>query len=131
MPESGMHLAAPFDALVTFCYCRDLQLTARFYEDVLELPLVLDQGVCRIYRIAPGAHIGFCQRADAPRPQGVMITLVSAAVDEWHARLSARGVSFEKPPSYNPQYDIYHCLMRDPNGYLIEVQRFQDPAWRV
>ena len=25
--------------------------------------------------------------------------------------------------------DIYHFFLRDPDGYLIEVQRFLDPAW--
>jgi hypothetical protein len=25
--------------------------------------------------------------------------------------------------------NIYHCFLRDPNGYLIEIQRFLDPAW--
>jgi len=24
---------------------------------------------------------------------------------------------------------IYHCFLRDPNGYLLEIQRFLDPAW--
>ncbi len=119
-----------FDAQVTFCYTPDLPATAHFYEQLLALPLSLDQGVCRIYRVAPGAHLGFCQRADAARPQGVILTLVSDAVDEWYARLSARGVVFEKPPAHNPDYNIYHCLLRDPNGYLLEIQRFEDPAWR-
>ena len=120
-----------FDAQVTFCYTPDLHATAEFYERLLALPLSLDQGVCRIYRVAAGAHLGFCQRADAPRPQGVILTLVSDAVDEWYTRLSAHGVVFEKPPAHNADYNIYHCLLRDPNGYLVEIQRFEDPAWRA
>lgn len=119
----------PFDAQVTFCYTPDLPATADFYERLLALPLSLDQGICRIYRVAAGAHLGFCQRADAPRPQGVILTLVSDAVDDWYARLNAHGVVFENPPAHNPDYNIYHCLLRDPNGYLVEIQRFEDPAW--
>ncbi|OQY24133.1 MAG: hypothetical protein DRJ03_06405 [Chloroflexi bacterium] len=30
----------------------------------------------------------------------------------------------------NPRYNIYHCFLRDPNGYLIEIQRFLDSAWK-
>ena len=60
---------------------------------------------------------------------GLILTLVTSEVDAWHQYLSDRGVGFEKPPSLNPQYDIYHCFLRDPNGYLIEIQRFNDPAW--
>ena len=33
------------------------------------------------------------------------------------------------PPALNPEYGIYHCFLRDPNGYLVEIQRFLDPSW--
>jgi hypothetical protein len=45
-------VTAPFAQHVTFLYTSDLAGTARFYESVLRLPLVLDQGSCRIYRIS-------------------------------------------------------------------------------
>ncbi len=126
-----MSVGAPFDSQVTFCYSRDLEATAQFYERVLGLALSLDQGTCRIYRVAPTAHLGFCARQDAPRPDGVILTLVSDTVDTWYEQLSARGAVFEQPPAYNPRYNIYHCFLRDPNGYLIEIQRFDDPGWRA
>ncbi|KPJ60894.1 MAG: glyoxalase [Latescibacteria bacterium DG_63] len=119
-----------FDAQITFCYTRDLAETARFYEKTLELELALDQGGCRIYRVAGDAFIGFCTRKKAARPEGVILTLVTADVDGWYHRLMERGVAFEKSPEYNPDYDIYHCFLRDPSGYLIEIQRFENPAWR-
>jgi catechol 2,3-dioxygenase-like lactoylglutathione lyase family enzyme len=39
--------ATLFDAQVTFCFTGDLDRTAEFYEQVLGLPLALDQGRCR------------------------------------------------------------------------------------
>jgi catechol 2,3-dioxygenase-like lactoylglutathione lyase family enzyme len=117
------------DAQITFCMTADLEATAAFYEQILELPLALDQGTCRIYATAPGAYLGFCQRKGATRPGGVILTLVTDDVDGWYARLVARGASFEKPPARNEQYRIYHCFLRDPSGYLIEIQRFEDPRW--
>jgi catechol 2,3-dioxygenase-like lactoylglutathione lyase family enzyme len=120
----------PFSGQVTFLYTRDLAATARFYESVLALPLALDQGSCRIYRVSDDGFLGFCQRAEAPEePQGVIVTLVTADVDGWYERLQARGVAFEKPPAHNPAYNIYHCFLRDPNGYLLEIQTFLDPGW--
>jgi len=124
---------ATFDAQVTFLYTPDLETTSRFYADVLGLALVLDQGPCRIYRVREGAFVGVCARAGAPAPaagtDAVILTLVTADVDGVCARLAARGVVFEKPPAYNPQFRIYHCFFRDPAGYLLEIQRFDDPAW--
>jgi catechol 2,3-dioxygenase-like lactoylglutathione lyase family enzyme len=115
---------------ITFLYTRDLAVTARFYEHVLGLVLVVDQGDCRIYRTSSDGYIGFCRRQSAPEePMGLILTLVTSEVDAWYRYLSEQGVAFEEPPALNPKYAIYHCFLRDPNGYLIEIQCFNDPSW--
>ncbi len=120
----------PLDQQVTFLHTQDLAATDRFYREIMNLDLVLDQGSCRIYRVGMDSFLGFCQRVETPEePQGIIFTFVTQAVDEWHDYLSEKGVHFEKPPSLNPTYNIYHTFLRDPNGYLLEIQRFQDPAW--
>ena len=120
----------PIDQQITFLYTPDLAATSHFYEEVLGLPLTLDQGSCRIYATAPNSYLGFCEHLDGEtNPGNIIITLVAQDVDGWYAALQERGVSFEKPPALNPRYQIYHCFLRDPNGYLIEIQRFQDPRW--
>jgi hypothetical protein len=43
--------------------------------------------------------------------------------------LKARGVALEAPPATKETFNIYHFFLRNPDGYLIEVQRFLDPAW--
>ncbi len=117
-----------FGASITFCTTTDLEATSRFYGEVLGLPLVLDQGRCRIWRVAGGGYLGFCLR-EAVIPGTVILTLVTPDVDGWYHRLVTRGVPIEKPPTANPAYRIYHLFARDPNGYLIEIQRFDDPSW--
>ncbi|NJN81763.1 MAG: VOC family protein [Caldilineaceae bacterium] len=122
--------APPIDQQVTFLYTRNLAQTASFYEDVLGLTLVLDQGSCRIYRVAGDAFVGFCQREEAPeRPAGIIFTLVTQEVDAWYDHLQEKGVLIEKAPEVNAAYNIRHCFLRDPNGYLIEIQSFLDPRW--
>jgi catechol 2,3-dioxygenase-like lactoylglutathione lyase family enzyme len=115
---------------ITFLYTADLPKTAEFYENILGLPLVLDQGVCRIYATGSDAYLGFCEHLEVtPQPAGIIITLVSPEVDAWYTYLQDQGIEFDKPPQHNPRYNIYHCFLRDPNGYLLEIQRFEDPAW--
>ena len=119
----------PIDQQITFLYTADLTGSAHFYEDVLGLPLIRDQGTCRIYRVNDESYIGICQRADAivdTERRTLIFTLVTQQVDEWYDYLREQGVAFEKPPEINPRYQIYHCFLRDPNGYLIEIQRFLD-----
>jgi len=120
-------MTSPFEQLIPFLYTPDLEQTSRFYARTLGLPLVRDQGTCRIFRVAPSAYLGFCTHLDSPRPTGIILTLVSDEVDEWYKRLISLGVEFIKPPTHNAQYRIYHCFFKDPNGYLLEIQRFDQP----
>ena len=117
------------DSHIVFLATRDLRGTAEFYEEKLGLPLALDQGTCRIYRVAREAFIGFCERTETFSVEDVIITIVTAQVDEYYNQLRERGVVVEKEPVYNSDYQIYHCFVRDPNGYLVEIQRFEDPRW--
>ncbi|MEO0562886.1 MAG: VOC family protein [Chloroflexota bacterium] len=120
----------PIDQQVTFLYTRDLDTTADFYERVVGLPLVLDQGVCRIYRVTDTAFVGFCQRDDATvSSRDIIFTVATQEVDAWHAHLVEHGATIEKPPTFSEKYNIYHIFVRDPNGYLVEFQTFKDPAW--
>lgn len=120
-------MSAQFDQQITFIYTEDLHATSRFYEQYLNLELVLDQGQCRIVKVRDGAYIGYCERCVQRDKSGVILTLVTENVDEWYEKLSEFGVKFEKTPAYSPEYNIYHCFFRDPNGYLLEIQRFIDP----
>lgn len=120
-----------FDQQVTFLYTRDLERSAAFYGEILGLPMVLDQGACRIYRVSSNGFLGIC-RCNERRPvspEGVIVTLVTGDVDGWYERLKTKGVTFETPPRGNPEFNIYHCFLRDPDGYQLEIQRFDHPDW--
>lgn len=118
------------DALVVFIYVDDLDRAAAFYGATLELPLVLEQAHCRIYRVAATGFVGICRRGDRPAtPEGVIVTLVRDDVDEFCNRLVARGIRLEQAPAHNDRFAIYHAFLRDPDGYLIEIQRFDDSEW--
>jgi len=118
-----------FDQQVTFLLVADLEASTSFYRDIIGLETVLDQGDCRIMRVTDSAFLGICQRAERGDPGAVLVTLVTDDVDAEHARLIASGVECEKGPNRNEKYNLYHAFYRDPDGFLIEVQRFLDPAW--
>jgi catechol 2,3-dioxygenase-like lactoylglutathione lyase family enzyme len=116
-----------FEQFVTFLHTANLDETAEFYEKTLGLELARDQGVCRIYKISPTGYLGFCSHLEAALPGGVIATLVTKDVDEWYSRLQTARVEIVKSPGHNPRYQIYHFFFRDPNGYLLEIQRFDIP----
>jgi len=69
------------------------------------------------------------EKPPSTRPLPVIVTFVTDDVDGWYERLSVKGVAFETPPRENREFNIYHCFLRDPDGYQIEIQRFNDRAW--
>ena len=121
----------PIDAQITFLYTDSLEKSAHFCEVILGLSLAMDQGACRIYHLAGRrAYLGYCRRDEAPdRAADMIFTLVTPDVDGWHERITAQGWTCEAAPRYHERYPIYHFFLRDPNGWLFEVQRFVDDDW--
>ena len=123
-------LPKPFDQFVTFVYCDDLEASCEFYQEILGLEQVLDQGSCRIFRVAGDGFLGICTKMDPPWEKGgVILTLVSDDVDGWYEYLKGFDLEFEKTPQLYAKFDIYHLFVRDPAGHLVEIQEFKDPAW--
>ena len=118
-----------FDQFVTFVRVKDLGVSRCFYEDVLKLPLILDQGTCLIFGITATAFVGLCAQESAPNPKGVILTLVTDQLKAWHERLSKAGFPPDGEVRYNAQFNITHFYVKDPNGYDVELQTFHDPSW--
>lgn len=116
---------APPELGITFLYYRDLPGAMRFYEEMLGLPLVIDQGWSKIYRIAGAAHLGLVDetrgmhRAADPKP--VQLCLRVPEVADWHRFLAARGVAVGTLRE-NAALGIRAFTCHDPEGYQIEVQ---------
>ena len=107
----------------------NLERTRAFYQDTLGLQLTLDQGACHIYRASPTGFIGFCTHREQDPAEGVIITLVDPEVETTCERLRKLGVTIERGPGFNRDFQITQAFLRDPSGYLVEIQRFEDPRW--
>lgn len=119
-----------FDQLVVFVSVADLERSHAFYAGLLGLEMVLDQGQCRIYRVAADAFLGVCHSPDvAGRTEGAIVTLVTDEVDAAYERAIDGGAVGVHPPAYNPRFDIYHAFLADPDGTRVEIQQFRDPSW--
>ena len=124
---------ANVNAQITFLFVSDLRRSAAFYEDIMGMSLVKDQGSCRIYRLAGSeAYLGICEREQAEANGDTLIfTLVTSEVDAWYQRITSRGWACDNPPGTNQRYKIYHFFLRDPDGYKLEIQRFLDDDWNA
>lgn len=117
---------APNELAITFLYYRDLPRAMRFYEDILGLPLAIDQGWCKIYRLCPGAHVGLVDetrgmnRWAAVKP--VQLCIRVPRVEDWHAYAQARGVDNLSELFESSELGIRAFVFADPEGYQIEIQ---------
>ena len=122
-------MPTPFEQSVTFLYASCLESTHVFYSERLGLEMVLDQGPCRIYQVSPDAFVGFCNHRTPTTRDGVIITLVHRDIEALYERLKERGIQFEVPLRYNEGFHITQAFFRDPDGHLLELQRFESSKW--
>jgi predicted enzyme related to lactoylglutathione lyase len=116
-----------WDGLIAFYGTKDLELTHKFYNKLLELPLYKDQGECRIYNVPGGGMIGFCTHLTVVTGErSPIITLLAKDVDNIYARIVESGFAIPKLPEENKKFNIYHFFVKDPNGYTVEIQKFLD-----
>jgi predicted enzyme related to lactoylglutathione lyase len=131
LKQQGFNLSnskAEINQQITWVYTHDLDLTAKFYSQVLGLHCVRETAEGRIFVTAPGAAIGLCRAFNdrVVEPKGGMISIVTNDVDRWYHQLLERGANIEAAPHRLPQFGIYTFFISDPNGYVIEFQQFDD-----
>lgn len=112
--------------LITFLPTQKLEEVEKFYSEHLKLEKILDQGDCLIFKVISGAYIGFCKRNYEESKNQIILTLVTDQVDDYYQSLIQSGVVCEASPKINEKYRIYHFFIKDPNGYLVEIQQFLD-----
>jgi catechol 2,3-dioxygenase-like lactoylglutathione lyase family enzyme len=117
------------DYAITFFYYDDIHAVVPFYENVLGLELVLDQGLARIYRIAGKCYFGIVDgnrgHLKHQEKSAVLLTIVVPDVEGWHKRITDGGVKGVSDVLRGTFCE--HFFFEDPAGYAIEIQRFHNP----
>ncbi|MAT44492.1 MAG: glyoxalase [Anaerolineaceae bacterium] len=109
---------------ITFLPTNKFTEMEAFYSGLLSLKKVLDQGDCIIFKTTDSSYIGFCERELELGSNRIILTLVTDQVDEFYEQLQKKSVQCESKPCLNEKYAIYHFFVKDPNGYLVEIQQF-------
>ena len=111
---------------ITFFYYRDLPTAMRFYEDILGLPLAIDQGWCKIYEICPGAHVGLVDETKGMNRwaeiKPVQLCIRVPEVNDWYAYARAKELDNLSELFVNEALGIRAFVFTDPEGYQIEIQ---------
>lgn len=116
------------DAQITFLYYKDFTEAVNFFENILDLELVDDQGAARIYRISGGAFIGVVDEKEghcqSQETNAVLITLVTEDVKGWYDYLLSKGIEMETPVQRPESFPVECFFFKGPGGYEFEIQKF-------
>ena len=116
----------PNQLAITFFYYRDLPRAMAFYEDVMGLPLAIDQGWCKIYQLCPGAHVGLVDEAKGMNKwaevKPVQLCIRVPNVDAWYEYCTGLALDNLSELFANDQLGIRAFVFNDPEGYQIEIQ---------
>lgn len=118
----------------------DLEACFRFYRDVLEFPVVMEDLESGYAEFAAGEmKLALFRRlemaeilgtdnkpAEVDSQDRVVLIFTVPNLDEAYGQLTPKGVHFESEPMNNPNYELKIAYLRDPDGNLIGL--FQSMA---
>ena len=118
-------------ATVLWLYYRDLDVMQQFYEDLLGVDLLVDQGWAKVY---PMGGTGFIGLVDGERglhqvteEKGVTVSFFTDDVDAWLARVAARPeIELRTPEVTGESGRVRVFVAYDPEGYFLEWDTFLD-----
>ena len=90
--------------------------------------LSTDQKWAKIFKIAENAYVGcvdgnvgYHKPAD---DKPVMLTIVVDDPDKWYQHFQNKGVKTLNEPHDDKELNLRIFLLEDPEGYVIEIQKF-------
>ena len=124
-------MSSDVNGLITFFYYKDLKRATDFYQRIMGFKMVQDQRWAKIFEVAENAYMGCVDgnvgyhKPSEAKP--VMLTVVVDDPDEWYQHLKRHGVETINEPHDDKELNLRIFLLRDPEGYVIEMQKFYAP----
>lgn len=122
--ELGIH------ATVLWLYYDELESNQRFYEELLDVELLVDQGWAKVYPVSPTGYIGLVDASrglhQATPDKGVTVSFLTRDVRTWMDRVRALGVEL-RTTEITMESDLVETFVAyDPTRYFLEWDNFLD-----
>ncbi len=131
-PGAGMHESTPslpaILATNAFYYYQDVETAWIFYTKTLGFSTVADYGFAKVLRVGPTSFLTLVDEKEgmhsSEEPKSVTLALVTDEVEGWWEYLSGAGVQMRAPLEYEEGRPHDGFVAIDPEGYLLEFERF-------
>lgn len=115
-----------------FLYYKDLDKATRFYRETLGMELLADYQMARIVRMTADSYLILVDATKgmhtAEEPKTVAVALLTDQLDEWHTWLGSQGIAPRRPYAARAGSAHDGFVVEDPEGYLLEFERFNQHA---
>jgi predicted enzyme related to lactoylglutathione lyase len=115
---------------VFWLYYDELAPNEAFYERLLGVDLLVDQGWAKVYQASPTGFIGLVDGArglhQATEEKGVTVSFFTDDVDAWFGRVQAQGLELRTPEITDESGRVRVFVAYDREGYFLEWDTFLD-----
>jgi predicted enzyme related to lactoylglutathione lyase len=115
-------------ATVLWLYYRDLASMQEFYERLLGVDLLVDQGWAKVYQASGTGFVGLVDGSrglhDATDQKGVTVSFFTDDVDGWFDRVEAMPIELRTPEVTGESGRVRVFVAYDAEGYFLEWDTF-------
>ena len=127
-PDSNVPESLGFKATVVWFYYKDMEGIQRFYEEVLGMDLIVDQGWAKIYPAGPTGYFGLVDEKlgmhNYTEQKAVTMSFFTADIDGWYEYLSTNDAIEMRSPKIEEEDEYRAFVAYDPEGYFLEWDVF-------
>jgi len=117
-----------FSSSIIFLYYQDFTKAIFFFEKILKLDLVMDQGFARVYRAGGDSFLGCVQKREgsieSSNRGGALISLNVDNVDKEYLRFKEFDLPYISDLKIIEQIPLKSFFFKDYEGYDFEIQEF-------
>ena len=126
-----------FKATITWLYYKDMVAMEKFYQEVMGLPRVADQGWAKIYKGSESGYIGLVDERRGmhsfTEKKAVNVSFIIDDLDGWftYVRNNKSFLLRGNEISTGPESKYRAFVGYDPEGYYFEFDTFYDHAFNM
>jgi predicted enzyme related to lactoylglutathione lyase len=115
---------------VYWLYYSDIPAMESFYEELLGVDLLVDQGWAKVYRASRTGFVGLVDGTrglhQATEQKGVTLSLITSDVEAWFERVKAQGLELRTQDLTDESGRVSVFVAYDAEGYFLEWDTFLD-----
>lgn len=115
-------------ATVLWLYYDELAPAQRFWEDLLGVDLLVDQGWAKVYPVSASGYLGLVDGDRglhrATETSAATVSLFTREIDAWHRRATEQGVELRTRDITEERPRVRTFVAHDPGGYFVEWDTF-------